>query len=136
MDMEEPKRRKPIALWIAALASAGLVVGIFLRIHSCGNLTCDCTEASPENAISPDSTLIAEKVIELCGGAIGSNSIGVDMARVRGSTTKVFEMELRGDITMKWVDSRTLQIAYPETAEIFSKVEAADGVTIRYVSAE
>jgi hypothetical protein len=34
---------------------------------------------------------------------------------------------------MKWLDSSTLEVSYDPRAQIFQKVEAIDGVAIRYV---
>jgi hypothetical protein len=108
-----------------------LVAVIALRVHPRGTVS-GCEESVPTQSISPDGKWAADEVIELCRGALRSQSTKVLIREDGQDQAVVFEMAGVADLRLTWQDSRHLTVVYPLSAEPSRQVGKFDEVSIEY----
>lgn len=108
-----------------------LIAVMALRVHPRGTVSA-CKEDMPTQVASPDGRWVAVQVIELCQGALRSQSTKVILREGGEEKAVVFEMAGVANVDMAWKDARRLSIGYPESAELSTRIEKLDEVSIEY----
>lgn len=108
-----------------------LIAVIALRVHP-RSVASACEEDVQTRRVAPDGRWTAEEVVELCHGALRSQSTKVVIREGGEDRAAVFEMAGIGNIKMTWQDARHLVVGYPASAVTSTKLEKFDDVSVEY----